>query len=201
MLVAACCCREHKMWHIVTIENLLPSPKSPHVNMLIFIFVYLLYLLGQTCAVPHSHSNFILIVVKTLKITLYKLGHGSRQAHRRRCELTLSIGRFWFRPFTPQFRSGAKSCALLTSSGGLLLLPRSGEQWALCSIKVNIAEKEISQHIISVNKVEPRQSSRFQGRGITFTDTSVEGKEKEWHFHSVISILASKEKKEKVSLF
>lgn len=59
----------------------------------------------------------------------------------------------------------------------------------------------MSQHIISVNKVEPRQSSGFQGRGITFTDTIVEGKEKEWHFHSFISILASKKEKREGIVF
>lgn len=50
--------------------------------------------------------------------------------------------RFWFRPFVPQFHSGAKSCASLTPSGGLLPLPRSGEQWALCSIKVKQQRNE-----------------------------------------------------------
>lgn len=69
--------------------------------------------------------------------------------------------------FIHQFRN--KDCAAVTPTGGLLVLLPCGEQRALCSI-THTAGK-MSQHIISVNKVNPRQSSPFQGQDIEFTDT------------------------------
>lgn len=51
----------------------------------------------------------LIVAVKTLKITLDKRGPGSRQARHRRCELTVNLGRFWFRPFPPSVVAALKA--------------------------------------------------------------------------------------------